>query len=493
MFERSHLLIARLHTARAGSLAVIAAGLFGMTVLLAGAPATPADQIDRIVTEESNTAIWGVYMLDLRTNGVLYEYNPNTALLPASTQKLITTAVALETLGADFRYRTALYFVGSVRGAVLQGDLILKGSGDPTFGSIQVGGADPLREWARSLASMGVTRIEGRIIGDDDVFDDQPFAEGWDIDYLTSQASRLIGVSASGLSYHDNVIEVSIQAAGAGEAPTVTSYPEGYLQVRNEAITSTRRRGIAVNLNRDFVNEAVVLQGSVPRTYRATVAVPVINPTAYTVHSLAHLLKEAGIEVAAEPLDIDRLDEKPDLKGAEPLFVHLSPPLSEIIAILNKESNNFYAEQVFRTFAPGGSAAGGELRVKQVLAAAGINTQGFSMRDGSGLSRKNIVTPEMMSRLLAYMYRRDTREAFLGSLARGGEYRTTLSGRLGGAPIHAKTGSLEFVRSLAGYAVLPDGRPVAFAILANNYTVPSHHVTHAIDRIVMSLAGSENG
>lgn len=473
-------------------------GLLGLTallLLLAARPLAPlADEIEQLITSpEGGQALWGIYVQDLSTGRTLYSHNANVPMIPASNQKLITTGAALEALGGDYRYQTTLYFEGEVEGTTMQGDLILEGSGDPTFGSAEIRGRDPLRAWAQSLAAMGVTRFEGEIIGDDDAFDNRPYAEGWDIDYVTSQSSRSIGISAGGLSYGDNVIEVKVRSGGVGDPPIVETRPPGYLTFKNQATTSSRSRGWALDIDRLVGTETVNLTGSLPRSYRGTIFMPVTNPTKYTLHAFRHYLEQAGIEVEAELIDIDDREEELDYEEAEPLFVHLSPPLSEILAVLNKESNNFYAEQVFRSFGWGGSAEGSERRVKDLLSRAGADPSAISIRDGSGLSRKDLITPEAMAKLLAFMYEHSEQEVFTGSLARGGESETTLRYRLSGVPVQAKTGSLEFVRTLSGYAQTPDGRTLAFALFANNYTVPSYRITQMIDRIVRTLTTNSVG
>lgn len=452
------------------------------------------DRIDAIISRYGAEAtFWGLYVQDLNTGRTLYRRNADKTMLPASNQKLLTTAAALDALSADFRYETTLYFDGEVDGSVLRGDLILEGAGDPTFGSDQMPGDDPLRQWATALASMGVTRIEGRLIGDDDVFDDDPYAKGWDVDYILTQSSRKLGISTSGLAYRDNVVSLKVRAERVGTAPGVAASPVGYLDVRNDATTHARRRGRNVRVRRTLGTEDVQLYGSVARTYAGTIEVPVANPTAFTLFAFRYHLQEAGIDVDANLLDLDDLDERLDYRDAEPLFVHLSPPLHEILRVVNRESNNFYAEQLLRTIGWGGTAEGAEGRIKELLTRAGASTAGLSVRDGSGLSRKDMVTPEAMGRLLAYMYRHPARDAFLDSLPAGGEAGTTMRHRLQDVPVRAKTGSLEFVRALSGYTTTPDGRPVAFAFFANNYAAPSYRITRALDAMVRTLATETAG
>ena len=463
-----------------------------IALALATAPTGPPPDLDDLLGGAiSQNAFWGVYVQHVETGETWYEHNASNAFLPASNQKVFTSATALDALGSDYRYRTVLYFDGQVEGEVLKGDLVLRGSGDPTFGSEHVRRGDPLRIWARDLANMGITRIEGRIVGDDNAFDDQPYAEGWDIDFVTSSASREVGVSIGGLAYNDNVVLVHIRAGSPGRPARVSMRPDGFLDFRNRMVTANRRRGIAITIRRDFRSERITLEGSLPRTYNGTIGVPVSNPTAFAAATFAQYLREAGIEVQGEPVDIDDLNDF-RYDRDEPLFVYVSPPLLDILRIVNKESNNFYAEQVFRTYASNGSAQGAENRVKQLLRRAGAATRDIEIRDGSGLSRKNMITPRAMGNLLTYMHGHEQREAFLASLARGGERGSTLRYRLNRVPVRAKTGSLEFVRSLSGYVTTQDGQTLAFAVFANNCSGPSYLITQTIDRIVMELAASSS-
>jgi D-alanyl-D-alanine carboxypeptidase/D-alanyl-D-alanine-endopeptidase (penicillin-binding protein 4) len=362
----------------------------------------------------------------------------------------------------------------------------LDGSGDPTFGSSEVRGEDPFKIWAQRLADMGVERIEGRLIGDDDAFDDQPYPNGWTVDYITEQKGRYMGNSAGGLTYRDNVVPVSVRATRPGTPPSVEVQPESVVSITNRATTSSRWRGNTLQVNRTFSTNELVLTGSVARSYSGTLAVPVSDPTSFVLQSFERRLKEAGIETELTLVDIDDLEERPD--EGSPLFVEYSQPLAEIATVLNKESNNFYAEQVFRSFGWGGSARGAARRTKSFLQEADINTRKLLIHDGSGLSRKDLVTPQAMVKLLTHMNEHEEREAFLSSLPRGGERNTTLDYRLHRTNVQAKTGSLEFVRALSGYTERPNGNRVAFALFANNYTGPSYRISRTIDDIVRAVA-----
>ena len=447
-------------------------------------PARPlASSIDRLLNRwQAGQAFWGISIVDVESGETLYARNSEKAFLPASNQKIITTATALDALGPTYRYETALRFEGETEGSVMRGDFVMDGSGDPTFGSTELRGNDPLRAWAHRLADMGVERVEGRLIGDDNQFDERSYPEGWDVDYITEQAGRSMGAGASGLSYKDNVVSVKISASRPGARPIVRARPSGAIRMDNRALTSRRWRGSTLQIDRSFESNELVLTGSVARSYSGTVGVPVGNPTVFALNAFVTYLREAGIETDLEVRDIDDLSRRP--RQGDALFVHLSPPLSDIVSIINKGSNNFYAEQIFRTYGWGGSTRGAARRTDAFLRRSRIDTRPVEVYDGSGLSRKNLTTPAAMVELLRHMNSHSARDAFRASLAGGGENNTTLKYRLSREPVLAKTGSLRYVRTLSGYATRPDGSRIAFAIFANNYTGPSYQITRTIDDVI---------
>jgi D-alanyl-D-alanine carboxypeptidase (penicillin-binding protein 4) len=209
---------------------VLVAGILLAVVALpteAVAQPLPA-RIDSLLQERRAAhAFWGVSIYDLEGDSLLYERNGERGFLPASNQKLFTTAAALDLLGPEHRYETTLSFDGTTRDSVMRGDLRLVGSGDPTFGSTALERTDPLRNWAERLAEMGVRRIEGRLIGDDQAFLNGFYPDGWSVSYLTRQKGQQMGVRAGGLSYRDNTVPVTVRATTPGTPPEVRIQPEG--------------------------------------------------------------------------------------------------------------------------------------------------------------------------------------------------------------------------------------------------------------------------
>lgn len=454
-------------------------------------PPTLATDIDRIIERNNaESAFWGIYVQDVSSDRLLYSRNADKTFVPASNQKIITTATALHTLGSNYRFETTLHRVGTLSNGTFSGNLIVEGSGDPSFGSSKFRETNPLRDWAEALKEEGITRISGRIIGDDNIFDNQPYAAGWDISFVTDES---FAAPTSGLSYSDNIVVLDMRAGRVGTPPRIRMLPTDYLDITNRAQTNARRRGRAIRVDRTLGSEKLTLRGSVGRTFRGSIRIPVADATAFTLAAFAHHLNEAGITVDADLVDVDNLDSEPAYSSDTAFMTHYSPPLRDLVAEINKASNNLYAEHVFRTYGWGGSADGGERRTKTFFQEAGIPMAGLAIRDGSGLSRKNMVAPETMAHVLAYMDQHAERDVFRRSLARGGERQSTLQYRLQNVPVEAKTGSLDKVRSLSGYTTTPDGRRLVFVLIANNFTVPSYRIIRAMDGIVTLLSQPSAG
>lgn len=418
-------------------------------------------------------AFWGITVVDVASGRVIASRNADLNLMPASTLKLVTTAAALDALGPDFRYTTTLHHVGpEARGGTLSGDLVLRGAGDPSFGSSDHG--DPLARWAEQLAGAGVRRITGRLVGDDDRFEDALWAEGWDVRHVATES---YAAPTGGLAWADNVLPLRISGGRA------TGGPRGFATVERV------RGGSRMRVERILGTDTYRLSGQVASGYSGTMNVPVGNPTLYALHAFADRLREAGIDVSDLRLwDIDDLPSPPSVPdGAAPLLVHVSPPLSALARRINHESDNLYAEHVFRTLVPDGSTDAAARRVTSFLEAAGADTDGIAIRDGSGLSRKNYLTPNAMAALLRHMARHRHAAAFRATLPAGGESGSTLRSRLAGAGVRAKTGSLDAVRCLAGYVDAPGG-PAVFVLMANHYTVNGSRIADAQDRIVRAIS-----
>ncbi|MEM0962934.1 MAG: D-alanyl-D-alanine carboxypeptidase/D-alanyl-D-alanine-endopeptidase [Bacteroidota bacterium] len=492
------------------SLALLAA----LVVLLAAGPAgaqatdTPArltSEVDRILDARAfDDAYWGAYIVNLDSGEVLYDRNGVRRFIPASNMKLLSTAAALDALGPSFRYQTRLYADGDIQDGTLQGNLVVRGAGDPTLGG-RYADDDPLRtfrQWADSLRALGVRRITGDVIGDDDIFDNVHLGQGWQWDDLV----WYYGAEISGLQFDEGTIHMRSRGTTPGQPARVTVEPDyGYIQVVNRTTTTDGGR-IREGYDRALSGNVFTLTSEVPAGETETEDVAVVNPTAYFVSTLVGVLEEAGIDVDGAPVDVDDWGRSPPYEALRRVATHESPRLAEIIKQTNEDSNNVYAEHLLRTLGayvyqgsehPLGSAAAGVAAQAPFLERIGVDPESFRVSDGSGLSALNRLTPAGIVGILRGMHQhpsRPTRDAFYASLAVGG-YTGTIRRRYRSGDargnVRAKTGFITGARTLSGYVRSAAGDLIAFSLMCNNYTVPTSRVNRSQDEIVELLADYE--
>ena len=294
-----------------------------------------------------DNAFWGVQVVNLESGEALYARNPQKSFIPASNTKLYTTAAALDLLGPNYRYRTGLYADGEVddEGA-LRGNLVVRGSGDPAIGGRFTDGdlTKTFRAWADSLRAADVTRIEGDVVGDDDVFDDTPLGYGWSWDDEPYWYSAEVG----GLNFNDNSVDFALEGTDVGAPAQVRWEPfrTDYVEVVNATRTIHPDSSIDEGYARERGTNAIRLSSLVPAGRTDEESLTVTNPTRYFAHVLREALLRGGIPVAGRPVDVDAMPIKPDYAGGRlrRLAVYASPPLREIVDVVNKRSQNLYAE-----------------------------------------------------------------------------------------------------------------------------------------------------
>jgi D-alanyl-D-alanine carboxypeptidase/D-alanyl-D-alanine-endopeptidase (penicillin-binding protein 4) len=416
--------------------------------------------------------------------------------MPASNMKVVTMAAAAERLGWDYTFTTKVVATGPVEGGVLRGDLVVVGGGDPSLGGRPSEGPAVLERWADQVLARGIRRIEGRVIGDDNVFDDEGLGQGWAWDNLAYGYSTPV----SGLDFHENVVRLSFAPGAAeGDPVTVTAAPGGSGLVIEAAVKTAAADGTAdVNVARQLGSRTIGVSGSVPAGKTdVTQTVSVENPTEFTAGAFRQALLSRGIEVAGGAVDVDALPAPPDVSGAETLVSYTSPPLSEIGRVLLKVSQNLYADTLLKAIgrpADGGPATTREGRkvLREVLQGWGIAPDQYVQADGSGLSRYNYLTANVLVAVLTRMYADDRHfEPFITALPVAG-MDGTIAGRMkdtraqGNA--RAKTGSIANARALSGYVTSADGEPIVFSMIVNNFNVPQSQADAIIDRAVVRLA-----
>lgn len=469
---------------------------------VAAPPAPLAASLDSIFADPRFArAHWGVSVRSLSTGRSVYERNPEKLFVPASTLKLVTGMAAIETLGPEHRFRTTVGGTGAISDGVLRGDLVVAGSGDPSI-SARFGGdaRSVFRAWADSLRARGVTRITGRVVGNDDVFDDAPLGRGWAWDDVEDYYSAEV----SGLQFNEGVVTVAVAPGeAAGRPGRITLEPAtGYIPVTNRVTTVAPGAASRITLARASAGPGILVSGTVAAdTAAVRDEIAVRDNTLYFVTTLREVLRDAGIRVDGPATDADENAATPHAGGAaNPLFVHASPPLREILPAFWKPSQNQIGEILLRTLGRerrgAGTGAAGAAVVDSLLRVWSIQPGMLAMADGSGLSRYNLLAPELLVALLTRMEASPHRELYLAALPVAGT-DGTLARRLQGTPLQgklrAKTGTLSGVRGLSGFLDTAAGERLVFAALVNHHTLSARDADRVVDAALLRLYAQGSG
>lgn len=478
-------------------LCLAALALAGCALAGAGAAAQgslPADLDSIFASPVLARAVMAVRVESLTSGRVLYESNADTLVMPASNLKLVTIAVAAERLGWNYRYETRLESTGSIKNGTLVGDLIVTGSGDPSIGSADTSHAALFLEWASALSRAGITRVDGRLIGDDNAFDDDGIGAGWAWDYLSAGYAAPTGA----LSYNENAAVARVTAGTTVGAPAiVTIGPPGHgLDVVDEVVTSGAGSTASIELRRPLLQHDLILTGHVPLNGPVvTRTAAVDNPTRYFIDALAVALASRGISVSSGAWDIDELRSPVRADDRRMIASHQSEPLSALAGYAMKVSQNFYAETILKTLGRTegrpATAAAGVQRVRETLDSWGIAPDSVAIVDGSGLSRYNYLTATNIVSVLKHVWANDAlRGPFVAELPVGGRdgslelrMRNTVLDR----NVQAKTGTISNARALSGYLQTTAGEKLVFSMIANNYTAPSAQIDAVVERALVRL------
>ncbi len=456
---------------------------------------TFAETVDLILADTALAhAHWGVLVRSLDGDSLVYARSASKLFTPASNMKLLTGAAALEVLGPAYRYRTEVSAAGQVSGGVLLGDLVVSGAGDPTVS--ERFHHDPravFRGWADSLRVHGVRRIAGDVVGIDRLFDGVPLGSGWAWDDLESAYAA----GVAGLYLNEGVVRVTVRPGPLGASARVSlDPPTGYLPVTNSTRTSSAGGEPFLTVERNPAGRGVLVEGEVTAGAEPVVRwIAVRDPAGYFAAVLRETLESEGVEVSGRARVLEADETGP--AGATFLFAHLSPPLEEVLPELLKPSQNQIAEILLKTVgleARGeGSARAGAEAVDSLLAAWGVKPTRLRVADGSGLSRYNLLSPELLVSLLERMdgsrYARLWRES-LPLAGVDGTLENRLRGTAAEGRVRAKTGSLSNVRALSGYLTTSAGERMVFSTLVNGHLLGAAGVDRVVDDILLALIAS---
>ncbi len=441
-------------------------------------------------------------VVDAESGETLYEQNADKYFVPASNMKLFTTALALSKLGPDFRFHTTLETSGAIsKEGVLAGDLVLVGRGDPNLSNRKFpyelkeefdGPQEKaLAELADVLVARGVKEISGDVVGDDSYFPRERYPNGWEIDDMVWE----YGAAISAIAVDDNTVALTLtpgeRAGSPVQAAVAPATPD--LSVQNEVTTSTAEMKSDLALTREPGSNLVVVKGSLPaKSAQRKLILAIEEPAQHAAATLKRLLEERGIKVAG----IARARHDHIELGGDPLVLaeHVSVPLGDAVKLINKISQNLHTEMLLRTVArQSGPWATPDDLMKipaDFYATAGIAPGDVIQTDASGLSRHDLVTPRAIVTLLSFAQKQPWFGPYYASLPVAG-IDGTLEDRMKNTPaagrVHAKTGSVEHVRTLSGFAETPSGRRLIFSFLSNNQGGKSHEAADALTGLCVAM------
>ena len=444
-----------------------------------------ASLVNGTVARSSDSSI---QIIDLESGAVVAQRNPNMPLAPASNMKLFTTAAAIDLLKPNFEVTTTVYARGNVDASgTLDGDVKIVGRGDPTIGGrFHDGHATAvIEEWATDLKRSGIKTIRGNLIFEYGYMDTEYIHPTWPVDQLINWYEAPV----SAFSMQEGCVQVRVLPASNGKPCNVQlEPPTNYVAVQSSCVTG---RGLPF-ITRFRNSNTVIVRGGVPARSGATeVFLTVENPIHYFAAVTNETLQRSGIRIDGQIVLTPR-DNRPDWR---PVSQHTTP-MNILVYVVNKKSQNHYAEQVVKiigaeTKKEGSWKAGTAAVTEWLTTKVGIPPDEYHQADGSGMSRDNRASANAFIHLLRYMWKSPNREDFVSSLPYSGDPDSKFGHRLRTAPyarqVYAKTGYIVGVVGLSGYVHSASGKVYAFSFLFNRYHVGVYAVYRLQDEMLKEL------
>jgi serine-type D-Ala-D-Ala carboxypeptidase/endopeptidase (penicillin-binding protein 4) len=466
--------------------------LFVLTGIIVSAQPTESKILKDFLADSQLTgSSVGIMVREVTSGDIQLSWNSKILLAPASTLKLITTATALEILGPDYQFKTSLGYSGSIgeKSGTITGNLVVKGGGDPTLGSLwfeeEIKPEAFLDTWIAELKKRGVSKISGDLVMDISVFEGSSVAGSWSWDDI----GNYYGAGPSALTVFDNMIRLYFDSPEKPGEPVslVRTEPQvpGIIW-QNEVKSSLINRDMAYVYGSPWADKRKIT-GTIPvgkKDFLVKASMP--EPPLILGNMLQEKLLTAGIQV------VGQLKVTTEPQSVILLFTYLSPKLSDILKPLNHESINLFADHLVFQIAlektGKGSFESGLDLIHAFWKENGVRDT-FFMDDGSGLSRFDAISPEQMTQVLKFMVQSDKKESFLNSLPVAG--KGTLSGfkttDFPGNTLRCKSGSIDKVRSYAGYLTCDSGREVAFSVMVNNFSCTMSEMGRKLQKLLLEI------
>ena len=462
------------------------------------------NRVEKLANSEIlNHSQWSAYAEYAETGKVIIDYNSEFSLAPASCQKIIPTAMALYYLGEDFKYKTRIYYDGKIsKKGVLNGNVYIVGSGDPTLGSSKVSGSLPLdslmNDWVKAIKKVGIKRISGSVISDNLLFEEQAIPDYW----VWTDIGNYYGTGTNSLCINDNLYYLYFKPNERiyGKAKVIRMEPK----IENFTFTNYMETGNKGSGDNGYIFCApkqfnAILRGTIPQgEAEFSIKGSMPDPALFAAQELTKYLENNGINVTKAGAKLQKSKHYDEEKI---INITNSPDLGKIINVTNKWSVNLYAEQLLKTVAycekGDGSWETGIGIVNKFFKKYGVDISGLSLQDGSGLSRTNQVTTKILSKLLSIMSKQENFTVYYNAFAIAGD--TTDIGYLKKFGLNSnvqnnariKTGYINGVRSHTGFVHSKSGKLITFSLIVNNYNCSVSDINKLHEKVVGMLAGLE--
>ncbi|NVO02683.1 MAG: D-alanyl-D-alanine carboxypeptidase/D-alanyl-D-alanine-endopeptidase [Bacteroidetes bacterium] len=448
---------------------------------------------------------WGICVVKTDNDSTIAEYNSEVSMIPASTMKVITTAPALSLLGKDFRFKTLIQYTGNIdKTGTLHGNIYIKGGGDPTLGAYRFDKTTTvdyiLKQWMDGIFQAGINKIDGAIIGDASIFEDELIAPNW----LYADIGNYYGAGACGLDICENAFTVYFEPSkNEGDSAKIVRIDPDVpnMEVINKVtVSGPSKEGTGVYINGTPYSNLRIFEGKIPLNKKEEFEIygSQPDPSLTCTYLFDKFLKSECVEISQKPTTIRLLKMKNQLVDTlkrKTIFTTNSPTLEEIVYQTNLRSLNVYAEHLLKMMGyivnnEGGTYSGIKA-VRNFWSSRGVDLSGFLMEDGSGLSPMNNVTPRHLTEMLRVFTKDATFTSFYNSLPIGGKtgsISNILKGSAADNNLRAKSGYMYGVRSFTGYVKNKKKEQLAFSIIINNYECKAAEIKKKFEKLMIKIA-----
>ncbi|HCE58265.1 MAG TPA: D-alanyl-D-alanine carboxypeptidase/D-alanyl-D-alanine-endopeptidase [Prolixibacteraceae bacterium] len=438
---------------------------------------------------EYRNATVGIVIADAKTGERLFELNPDQLMIPASTLKIVTTATALEMLGADYRFETKTGFTGAIdETGTLHGDLVIVSGGDPTLGSAWFNTSKCknwfLKDWVEQIIHSGIKEIKGNVVLDGSLYHIEEVPPTW----VWGDIGNYYGANASAFTVYDNLFTITFRSGKAGEKTEIIQLEPNLsdLKIDNRVLSSEINSDQAYVFGSPMDNNRII-RGTIPKEKKAfSIKASIPNSAALLGVELLSVLKAEGIKIGGTVV-------QDSVENVKIIHVHQSPTLTEIVKTVNHESVNLFAEHLLLQLSAEKTGVGSREKsielVQQFWNEKGFNVSSLFMEDGSGLSHFNAISPAFITSVLVDMKSSKNSVSFVESLPNAGE--GTLSSfstqKFPGNTLSVKSGSMTRVRCYAGYLKTSSGKEIAFSIMFNHFSGSQSKLRAGIENLLSTL------